>query len=262
MDIQEIMLTRLEYLQKEKQRLEKKIAAAPEGFLTCHRRESSYKWYQNFPDRKKIYIPQKNIDLAGQLAVKTYERQNYLDVCQELNAINAYLRKCCPKPGRADRLLQRSAGIRELLEPIIRSLPEELMEWENAPYDKCGRHPEHLTIPGARGEMMRSKSEAIISFVLYSKGIPYRYECGLELPDGTFYPDFTARHPLNGEIYIWEHFGLLDDPDYLEKMLWKLRIYINNGWIPGHRLIITTETKDQVLDINTIPDIIRQYFQI
>ncbi len=67
---------------------------------------------------------------------------------------------------------------------------------------------------------------------------------------------------LNGEIYIWEHFGLLDDPEYLAKMLRKLRVYINNGWIPGHRLIITTETKDQVLDINTIPDIIRQYFQI
>ena len=60
---------------------------------------------------------------------------------------------------------------------------------------------------------MRSKSEAMIAMSLYVQKIPYRYECELKLGSITLFPDFTIRHPETGEIFYWEHFGMMDKPD-------------------------------------------------
>lgn len=64
-------------------------------------------------------------------------------------------------------------------------------------------------------ERVRSKSEKILTDLFFSKNIFYKYECPLHLADNlVFYPDFTFFLPQeNREIY-WEHFGLMDSPDY------------------------------------------------
>ena len=75
-------------------------------------------------------------------------------------------------------------------------------------------HPEKLVVPTVTGEMVRSKSEAMILMLLEYSGIPYRYECRLDIDRKAYYPDFTIRHPYTGEIFYWEHVGMLDDPSY------------------------------------------------
>ena len=65
--------------------------------------------------------------------------------------------------------------------------------------------------------MLRSKSEAIIDMILYKNGIPFRYEEKIVLGDVILYPDFVIRHPKTGDFYYWEHFGMMDDEDYINK---------------------------------------------
>ena len=62
--------------------------------------------------------------------------------------------------------------------------------------------------------MVRSKSEVIIADILYKLGIPYVYEKKLKTREGAVYPDFTVRHPYEGNTYYLEHAGMLDKADY------------------------------------------------
>lgn len=262
MDFREMILLRQKELVREKKELERKLRRAPAGVLTCHRRGETYKWYQNYDHEKRIYIPKKESALAEQLAFKAYQQKQLLDVEQELCAIETYLRKSPPLPGRAQQLLQKSAGIRDLIGPKLHSLPEKLALWEQEPYQKNPGFPEHLNVPSVRGEMMRSKSESMIAYVLYEKGIPFRYECATELSGIIYYPDFTIMRPCDGTIFIWEHLGRIDDPDYLADNASKMHLYMMNGWIPGRNLIITSETADNIFDISSIPKIVEFYFGV
>ena len=91
-------------------------------------------------------------------------------------------------------------------------------------------------------------------------GIPYRYECKLEIGGHIYYPDFTIRHPLTGKIYYWEHVGGLHMPDYRSDFIQKLRIYINNGIIPDDNLILTFESENNPFDITIARDKIKEFF--
>ena len=42
----------------------------------------------------------------------------------------------------------------------------------------------------------------------------------------TIYPDFTIRHPMTGETFYWEHFGIMDDSQYCNNALSKLQRYV------------------------------------
>ena len=234
----------------------------PQGVLTCHRRGNTYKWYQNFENREKKYLPRQQAALAEQLALKAYQRQKLLDICQELDAIASYLRRCPSAPGRAEQLLEKRPAMNELLKPHLRSLSEELALWEKEEYPRNPAFPEHLIVPSVRGEMMRSKSEAMIAYVLYEKSVPYRYECGHKMSGIMYYPDFTLRRPCDGKLFIWEHLGKIDDPEYLSDNASKLHIYMNNGWVPGNNLIITSETANTVFDISSIPEIVQFYLGV
>ena len=97
-------------------------------------------------------------------------------------------------------LLSIGSPYRELL---VSSTPS-LISWEYAPYNKSTDYPEDLIVPAPKGEMMRSKSEASIAQVLYSHGIPYRYEEIHEIYGTDMATDFTIMHPKTGAIILWE----------------------------------------------------------
>ncbi len=86
--------------------------------------------------------------------------------------------------------------------------------------------------------MVRSKSEVIISNMLFDREVAFEYEKPLYAPDGSFYlPDFTIT--WRGERYFWEHLGMLHRDDYKRK--W----HIKKEWYNKHfsgRLITTEES--------------------
>lgn len=102
-----------------------------------------------------------------------------------------------------------------------------------------------------RGELMISKSEVIIADALAAAGIEYAYELPMIGSDGTRrYPDFTIEDADTGEIWFWEHLGMLGDAEYDRKWTAKLAWYRSNGILPDEEgggpngtLLTTTETE-------------------
>jgi hypothetical protein len=97
------------------------------------------------------------------------------------------------------------------------------------------------------GEFVRSKSEVIIADRLADEGIEYRYEKPLEIGTLTKYPDFTITDQDTGQVFYWEHCGMLSDPVYRERWEKKLAWYKANGIYPieegkdGEAQLIVTE---------------------
>ena len=84
-------------------------------------------------------------------------------------------------------------------------------------------------------------------------GVPYRYEAPLKLKNGKIrYPDFTILDIKNRKIYYHEHFGLMDDIEYVETNLIKLEEYKRSGIYPGKNLIITYEAEGCFLNIKDV----------
>ena len=130
----------------------------------------------------------------------------------------------------------------------------------NAHYDRNPKAPENLIHKTAFGLRVRSKSESLIATLLYTKRIPFRYECALYLGGVVVYPDFTILHPVTDEIYYFEHLGMMDNPDYCAKSYSKLQFYISHGIVPTFNLITTYETKDKPLDMDYVETLIEHYF--
>ena len=156
--------------------------------------------------------------------------------------------------------MTRNEGFRKLLLPQFYSLDEELEKWVSEAYETLEEFSEDLNVQTITGEYVRSKSESMIYSMLIQKGIPFRYECKMELGGRDIYPDFTIRHPASGKVFVWEHFGLSDDYEYQSTIFTKLSKYLRNDYVPGCNLIITFESKNHPLSQNLIHDVIVQYF--
>lgn len=112
------------------------------------------------------------------------------------------------------------------------------------------------------GLRFRSKSEALIYERLRSHGLLVLYEKSLKLPIGiTRSPDFTIYRPATDDYIIWEHFGMMDSPGYLESNHEKLHEYFLSGYLPGINMIATFEAGDNALNLEYIDMLIETFFE-
>lgn len=108
------------------------------------------------------------------------------------------------------------------------------------------------------GVMVRSKQELyILNRLLQEKIFDIYYERPLPGAGHEKYPDFTIHNMNTGNIFHWEHFGMLNFPRYDEYMMEKLEWYSQIGHKSideGGRLIITRyDNEDQFIkSINNI----------
>jgi len=237
--------------------IQKKLCTLPDGKLICAQNGTGQKWYQS-DGHTKVYIPKKNRKLAEQLAVKKYLSLMLEDLENELLATQAYLRHRS-SVSKVEQLLT-SPEYQNLLTPYFTPQSLELVQWMNAPYDRNPLHPEQCIHKSVSGNLLRSKSEAMIDMFLHINKIPFRYECALHLGETTLFPDFTIRHPATKEIYYWEHFGLMDSSAYAQNAYSKLQLYTSHNIIPSIQLITTFETKEHPLNSKVIENIIEQHF--
>ena len=263
MDITALMLA-------ERERLEKKLAQElyeyekakyPEGRLKIKKDGIYVKYYHVISSGSKkvprTYISKKDINLAQSLAMKAYKDRLIYSLKHEIQAIDAYLR-LYPKDN-GDALFRISPTIRELIGSEV--FPQfDAENWLQKPYDQSTEYPEDLKLMTMKGHYVRSKSEVMIADELYRRGIPYRYECAIELEGETIYPDFTILDPKTGKIYLWEHFGLMDSPKYISKFQYKMGLYPRNGYVPQINLICTFETEANPLTSVNVIDMADRYF--
>ncbi|WP_417674820.1 ATP-dependent DNA helicase [Pseudodonghicola sp.] len=120
-----------------------------------------------------------------------------------------------------------------------------------------------------RGDLVSSKSEILIADTLYAleQAGKIRYSFEKPLTDGAGgyrLPDFTIEHEQ--DTWYWEHCGLMDKADYVERWTQKLSWYAAQGisvWDnnnPSGRLIVTEETKDSGFDSRAIHNLAEHLF--
>lgn len=195
------------------------------------------------------------------MAKKKYLTLALEDLSQEQRALDFYLSHHSKHTGKTEHLLTNIQGYQELLAPYFQTQSAQISQWLTEPYEKNPKYPEQLIHKTVSGEMVRSKSESMISLQLFARKIPFRYECALQLGDTTLYPDFTILHPETGELYYWEHFGMMDEPYYYQKTFPKLQLYASYGILPSINLITTYETKKHPLSSEVIEKMIEHYFE-
>ena len=253
------ILAKNTHLEQQIQQIQAALLTYPEGTLLCTRNQKHIKWYHR-ENGTLTYIPKKNRRFAEQLAIKKYLRCALKDLASEQTAISHYLRHYHPTDSATDSLLEASSPYQELLAPYFTPKSKELDAWMHAAYERCPKHPEHLLHKTHSGYFVRSKSEVLIDTALYTHRLPFRYEAALALGESIIYPDFTIRHPEDGRLYYWEHFGKMDDPYYVKNVYSKLQLYTLHGIIPSIQLITTYETKEHPLNIELVEKIIKHYF--
>ena len=249
----------LEQINVQINNIKRQLKTLPKGKLICAKNGKYSKWYHS-DGHNVAYIPKRDRNKAEQLAMKKYLSLQLEDLMNEKNALESYLKYQHNSVGRANQLLIDKSEYKTLLEPYFKVTSQELAEWTNSPFERNEKYPERLIHKSISGHLLRSKSEVMIDMQLYSHRIPFRYECALECCGTTIYPDFTIRHPQTGEIFYWEHFGMMDDLNYSKTVCSKLQFYISNNIIPTINLITTFETKSCPLSVEAIEKIIVQYF--
>lgn len=65
--------------------------------------------------------------------------------------------------------------------------------------------------------------------------------------------------PDDEYIKVWEHLGMMDDPNYVDMAIKKINTYEQNDILLGKNLILTYETKKNPLNSKTIKLIIQHY---
>ena len=260
--------------------LNEQLSGLPEGSLAVYKtgKSNSYKWFLDEIDkttgeRKRTYIPRAHREYAAALAKRTILSIRLKDAEKKQSAIRGFLRHY-PKTNITEQLLDRSPGLIELLEHPQTSIDETLKAWHEYPYEMNPFMSENKTIRTLRGEMVRSKAEAMIANAIFQHGIAYRYESTLYLGDSLVYPDFLMIRPGvpvpepehrfterdRNRIIIVEHNGLMDKQGYRGHVKYKIGQYYDHGFIPSRNLIMTYETSEDPFDLNYFIHELEYYF--
>lgn len=244
---------------------EKRLVNAPQGYLRIQKKKDKVEYYyknalQGSASGNGKYMKKSEHHLAKQIVQRDYDTiiikrakervgviENFLEKYRKISIGNA-----CEKLG----LLRR-----ELLDSVIMSDEKFIKQWSCKSYKRKTFIDEEKVLLTERGEYVRSKSEKIIADKLYLLGIPYRYECPIVLQGNiTIYPDFTIlKMPERKEVYL-EHFGMMDDMEYVNKVLYKLNTYEKNGIYLGVNLFLTYETGKNPLNIQSLDEMLRVLF--
>jgi hypothetical protein len=236
------------------------LAKAPDGTLRIDQSSGIPRFYLrlNPKDTTGKYIARSAGELPALLAQKKYDQIVLKTAEKELLALREY-----------ERILQESAMERiyegldpvrkSLVTPIIPTTDDFVRDWLNVSYEGKAFPEDSPGFFTDKGELVRSKTEVILSNHFEKHNIPYRYEYPIVLDGITFYPDYFLLNVRTRKEYIWDHFGMMDDPAYLENALRKIEIYERNGIFPGDKLIITFETAGKPLDTRIVDLLIRKH---
>ena len=274
---------RLKNINTTLSQLKKIQTTQPQGHLRIAQKGNvaQFYLYDNPKDFKGHFLPRSQDKLAQELAQKDYNIKAIKELEKEITALENYLRKT-----GSDSILKEiydnlCPARQKLITPL--TLTEEQyaaqwldVSWQGRPFSDDT--PQYRT---AKGERVRSKSELIIADTLFRHHIPYRYEFPITLRNEankatsspatvknfrkhstetvTFYPDFLCLNLRTRQTYYWEHFGRMDDPEYANEMVQKLRLYERSGIFHGEKLIMTMETSKTPLNIKDVERLIHKY---
>lgn len=247
------------------------LKSAPPGrLITCKNHNTNQYYFKNSSTSPKIYLSKKNMDRISELAQKEYNLAIVKVARNQQQLIAEFLKKYNfdeienvynnLKSGRKPLITPYELPIEEFAKKWLiskKNKKEKLSQVTNWKYQFANNT--NYNIVTEKGELVRSKSEKILADKLYYNGIPYIYEMPLKLGDFYIHPDFTILSLKSKQEYIWEHFGMLDDPNYAEKFVNKVETYHKHNFYLGENLIMTYETKAHPINSETIDEYINKY---
>lgn len=233
------------------------------GRLEITKNKSVPQYYHTYKDEtgklKKEYIKKENTELIKNLAQKHYNKKLYrysFELLKLIKQLKIKLKKYKIDSIYANMIPERKKHI----DPIIVLREDLIKKWKAEEYQSKGFGDNLNLIYTNKNERVRSKTEKILADLFYSKNIEYKYEKPLQLSRNlVFYPDFTFLSPhTNKEIY-WEHFGMMDDENYVNNVIRKIRIYEKYNINLGENLLITFETAKTNLDYDRVNNLIQKH---
>ena len=239
---------------------------APAGnlqVLSCGKRTLYYQYFGGGIPRK--YLNRSQVELLAELAQKRYNQQVFRAAQAKKKAVD----QCVAILKSDDYLFNLSsiyealpAQLKALVKPIESLDTEYVQKWQAQTFKREKMRYEAV-FKTKRGEYVRSKSELIIADRLYDVGIPYHYEVELRNQYGKLLtrPDFYVLNPRTKKEYLWEHFGMLDNPEYANDFITKINLYSQYGYHIGENLIITLESSQHPLTTEQIHMTIEKYLK-
>lgn len=244
------------------EKVEKEIPTLPKGNIRVSMRGKYPQYFviTEKGDTKGKYVSTESLKEASDIAKRNYYEKLKKEAEREVKAIKRFLTAMSGK--KPEEVYDYFCKKRQrLVTPLLISDEQFTKRWTEAQYEKNTYHPEECRYETKKGDLVRSKSEAMIADMYYELGIPYRYEAKVVLNDGKIkYPDFTLlKLPERIEIYH-EHMGLMEDELYRASNITKLQEYAMSGIITGKNLILTFETDYAPLNIRAIRKNVKSIF--
>lgn len=253
-----IRMNRLAVLiEKKRQALEN----VPEGLLRVVVTNGKVRYYfrKNTKDLNGEYLPATEKALIVALAQKEYDIRALKMMEAEYNEINKVLKKCAS--WNLENLYKRLPDKKKLIiEPCEVDIRKAVDDWKNQPYIKKPNDQDDRFVTKS-GVIVRSKSETLIGDNLDSENVPYRYEFPVVINGKVWNPDFNCLNVRTFVEYYWEHFGQMDNPQYCQSTLQKIKIYTSNGYLAGVNMIYTFESLSVPLTSKHIYETIEMYLR-
>ena len=233
---------------------EKALTKAPTGRIQLHT-SKGYPRYYYYADNSATgkYVSANDILLISSICQRDYN-------LKILNALYNQLKRIEHKqqvnlPYELDQIYHSfKKGKQSMISPIISPIEDYIREWYSLTPACQNTFPTKTIYLTNKGEQVRSKSEKIIADKLQMMDIPYIYEPKIVINGISKYPDFFVLNVKTRESFIWEHFGLSDNPNYASQNLIKMALYEKNKLYMGRDVIPSFETQEQPLCAELIDD--------
>ena len=234
---------------------------APKGKIRIALRKRSLQYYYIVDplDTKGVYLKREQDSFAAALAQKDYDYKLIGELKDEIEALDKVLDDY--RPNRIDEIFASLHDYRkQLTRSVMLNDKYYIKRWKSAEYDKMAFDENAPDFYTANGEHVRSKSEILIADALSRHSIPYRYEYPIHIKGiGTVHPDFMCLNVRTRKTYLWEHSGMLSDPDYTDYAIKKIEKYMLAGYYPGANLILSFESANYPLSSRIIECNIKNY---
>lgn len=205
------------------------------------------------------YLHKEDEEIARRIAQRDYcqtilkEAEKVYKVVKKINDANSLTRI-------SEAFQNLHDNRKKLVTPIIVPDEEYVEKWLRTEYQMMGFEGNDSELYTEKGERVRSKSEKILADKFFAMGVPYLYEKPLKLEGyGEIHPDFCVLNVRKRKSFYWEHFGMMDDLEYMEKALKKLDTYAKNGYLVGKNLLCTFETRQRPINMQAVNDMIHAF---
>lgn len=232
---------------------EKENTYLPKGkiYVSPGMRKTQFYMADNSNVNHKQYMSRLLESVAKRYIQHEYNEKVINALKWDISKLRDYIRKS-QKKGVASCSTLMSRTKRPYYVPITLSDREYINKWGEENYPTKGFLQGDVLFETSFGLRVRSKSEILIAEALKKRQVPFRYEFPVKIKNRIFYPDFFCLNVRTRRVFIWEHFGLIDDADYRSGTFEKMAAYEESGYVIGKNLIVTAEEARHPLNAKTI----------